>query len=788
MEWQHYRYKQGHRYADCGTGILTGDVIAVDIDIRDAKLSEQMRDLAIDRFGKAPERVGLAPKVALIYRVEGEPFKKIHTRDYTLAGDKPGDKPHKVEILADGQQIVCYHIHPETGKPYRWNGAGEPTKTPVSKLSGVTRQQCEEYVAECEALLAKTGTPCGKLKGAAGAEATGAGANARDDQEALRASDPALLREALACIPNADEDYDKWIAMCLAIKGALGRSGYDEWMQWSSLSSKHDTAISEKAWKTAKPDRIGAGTIFKLAQDHGWKFPRGKSRAHAIELRAGEAARELAELAAAMPAVCEAEQLMVYGGQLTHPYMVERPGFRGRTVQVLALNVLSPRALASHIDSQIGFTQWKVYKDGPRPVTADCPDKLVQTLLDRSDLIAKIPVQVRGISATPVWRDGELVSASGYDHDSRMWITAPNIALPKPTRRAVAEALTYLQDEWLSEFRFADDRSAAAAVGLLVSAAMRSSLPHCPMFVVNKHEHGEGGSTLCTLAAVVQTGRPPAVITVNAEDGNAEIEKRIDSTQLAGEMTICLDNWKSGGVVNLTSLATIVSEPERKVRYLGLSKNVTCPNSQLVLVNGRNIGVTDDFIRRTVEIALDTRMARPERRRFKRPNLIADAVAERAEILTACYTIVASGARAQVKTRAGFSEWTRLVAEPLAALGLPDISVVPEELRQADTELALLAQLLPEWKRLCERVEEPRGVTVSDVIGNARWDTAAKKVRGILGEATGAKTFQGEPQLNAWKVGYFLRRIAGRRIDKLRLVSPGTTRNGVARWRIEELE
>lgn len=267
MRWQHYRYKKAERrWPGCGVGILTGEVIAVDIDVRDPELARRLRDLAVKLLGAAPERVGAAPKTALIYRVKGEQFRKIHTGDYRLPRDKPGSKAHKVEILAEGEQLVCYHIHPDTGKPYQWNGAGEPLSTPVATLPRVTRQQCEEYLAECEELLTKAGTPCGTLS-RGGAKDT----DARDAQEALRADNPALVRNALACIPNDDVSYKDWIDMCFAIKGAFGNAGCGDWMRWSALSSKHLDKKSKAAWQSAHPNRRGAASIVHIAKQYGFK-------------------------------------------------------------------------------------------------------------------------------------------------------------------------------------------------------------------------------------------------------------------------------------------------------------------------------------------------------------------------------------------------------------------------------------------------------------------------------------------------------------------------------------
>ena len=264
--WQEYIYKPEDTFEGCGIGILTGKVIAIDIDIRSKKLAVLIQREAVRRFGKAPERIGLAPKVALLYAVKGEPFEKIQTRDYELPDDAPDDKAHKVEVLAKGQQLVCYHLHPETKKPYRWNGAGDPLKIAAGKLPHVTQAQCKDFVQWCEEQLSKAGKPCGRLKSAAN-ESPHLSAD-------LRAEDSGVLRSALALIPNEDVEYDDWIYICYAIKGALGEDGREDWLRWSALSSKkHNLKESEKAWKATKPHKIGAGTIYHLALQRGWKFP-----------------------------------------------------------------------------------------------------------------------------------------------------------------------------------------------------------------------------------------------------------------------------------------------------------------------------------------------------------------------------------------------------------------------------------------------------------------------------------------------------------------------------------
>ena len=81
----------------------------------------------------------------------------------------------------------------------------------------------------------------------------------------------AAIREALAWIPNADLDYDSWVRIGLALKGALGDAGGDLFAAWSAQSGKDDAAFTAKTWAGLKAERIGAGTIYHLAMERGWR-------------------------------------------------------------------------------------------------------------------------------------------------------------------------------------------------------------------------------------------------------------------------------------------------------------------------------------------------------------------------------------------------------------------------------------------------------------------------------------------------------------------------------------
>jgi putative DNA primase/helicase len=105
------------------TGLLTRMMPTLDIDIKAPAAAQAVEALVRERFeetGKILVRFGNAPKRAIPFKT-GAPFKKI-TANLTAPN---GDIEQKLELLADGQQVVAFGIHPDTQRPYDWFG-GEP--------------------------------------------------------------------------------------------------------------------------------------------------------------------------------------------------------------------------------------------------------------------------------------------------------------------------------------------------------------------------------------------------------------------------------------------------------------------------------------------------------------------------------------------------------------------------------------------------------------------------------------------------------------------------------------
>ena len=159
-----------------------------------------------------------------------------------------------------GQQFVAHAIHPDTGRPYEWP-EDSLADLDIGDLPAVDEAGVRAFLDEALALVPDHLKPSAACRGAAVDTAS----------SHSQAGTLAAIREALAWIPNADLDYDSWVRIGLALKGALGDAGGDLFAAWSAQSGKDDAAFTAKTWAGLKAERIGAGTIYHLAMERGWK-------------------------------------------------------------------------------------------------------------------------------------------------------------------------------------------------------------------------------------------------------------------------------------------------------------------------------------------------------------------------------------------------------------------------------------------------------------------------------------------------------------------------------------
>jgi hypothetical protein len=112
---------------------LTVNTPTLDVDILDHAVCQAVFERITERFEKHGQvlcRTGNAPKFAVPFRTD-TPFKKIRVEllppDINLLPDGKVRDDVRVpafEFLGDGQQFICFGIHPDTKADYRWDPPG----------------------------------------------------------------------------------------------------------------------------------------------------------------------------------------------------------------------------------------------------------------------------------------------------------------------------------------------------------------------------------------------------------------------------------------------------------------------------------------------------------------------------------------------------------------------------------------------------------------------------------------------------------------------------------------
>ncbi len=132
------------------TGILTKFTPCIDIDLLNEEAAKAVEDLARERFeerGYFLVRIGKAPKRAILFRTN-DPFPKC---SLSLVAPN-GDATQKIEVLADGQQVVVAGVHPETRKDYVWHG-GALIDIPREQLPYISVEEAQQFLKDAAALL-----------------------------------------------------------------------------------------------------------------------------------------------------------------------------------------------------------------------------------------------------------------------------------------------------------------------------------------------------------------------------------------------------------------------------------------------------------------------------------------------------------------------------------------------------------------------------------------------------------------------------------------------------------
>lgn len=262
--WRQYVYSPGDewKWRTWGVGLLTGELVGVDIDILDGPEVKQLLQAAYNTLGPSPVRIGYFPKSLLIYR------NATPQRKRTLNCGESG----KIEILGEGQQFVAFATHPDTGQPYVWHG-GSPLDIPFAELKEVDAQQIEQFLVRA-AEIAAVGSSPSPPPTAAAPSSTQPSAPPNDLSAGMHWPFQECARGLLK-IRLSEHEYERWRNIGWGFRAAAiadnhdGEIAYKVWLRWCQSQPGYDgERPCRTVWDTYDPGRddgVTAATFYREA-------------------------------------------------------------------------------------------------------------------------------------------------------------------------------------------------------------------------------------------------------------------------------------------------------------------------------------------------------------------------------------------------------------------------------------------------------------------------------------------------------------------------------------------
>ena len=826
------------------TGILCGEVVGVDVDVLDEALSEKLAARAVEMFGHTSlQRIGRAPKMLLVYRVE-TPHEKLSTPDL-IFGEDPTDKnaKAKVELLAQGQQFVAFGIHPDTKAPYAW-----PEKSPLdvqlSDVPLVTLELLKQFVEEAEAVLRAAGARTkAEIKDGAKAQKQWEKDQKKADKESKERKTEVeketkkrekqgyaaagicpgekpsreKIASALRRIPN-DLDYDEWIKIGFALYGELGEAGRDLWEAWSATYTGNDPKVSAAKWTSFKNGRsVCIATLFWHARKNGWWWKErhpssgvGNTTRDAnetapsedlptIEIKDGQ----LSELATKAETLLIDAGVPIYqrGGELVRPIIETVDASRGRKTKVAQLRMLDPVYLR---DLLARHAIWLRYDKRENQMNmTNPPFETATTVMARAgEWNFKT---IAGVISTPTMRpDGSLLMGQGYDEVTGLLLVEPPPmpAIPDQPTKADALAALALLEGLIVGFPFVTDVDKAVALSGIITPILRGAFPVTPMHASRAPTAGSGKSFLWDTVSAIAIGQLMPVMSTGANV--EETEKRLAATMMTGQPLISIDNIS--GELGGDALCQAIERPVVELRILGRSEKVRIESrGTSMFATGNNFTVLGDLTRRVITVNLDPEVERPELRQFDF-DPVDRVLADRGKYIAAALTIgrayVVAARPGRLPRLASFENWSDLVRSALVWLGKADPVQSMESARAEDPERVELSELLEAWAKVMGR-EHSNRAKLNDVIlkgtamvrpGGQQYDVnnpvameptypeLYSALEALAYRATGKRGQKPDARL----LGNYLRKFKGKIVDGKRFAMKPDDKRG-AEWWVEDV-
>ncbi len=320
---------------------------------------------------------------------------------------------------------------------------------------------------------------------------------------------------------------------------------------------------------------------------------------------------------------------------------------------------------------------------------------------------------LRAVVGCPVvTREGELLTAKGYNLASGLYVDAPEVSFSAKASPADAQAALGRLAALVADFPFDSEGDKANALALLLTPFLRHYVDgNVPLFVVEAPTPGTGKTLLAS--ALLSLSTPGFTFTDGPSErergASEEWSKHLGAILAESPSAVLLDNLR--GMISSGTLEGFLTNPKTlKVRILGESKMQEIDASGVTMVaTGNNALFQHDMARRSCFIRLDAGMEHPEQRaEFSIPNLLEHIKRHRTELLADVAVVLSAwimAGRPEGKGRKGsFERWAAVLSGVLEVCGESEFLATDSERAAAsDPESDSWRGFFAEWfERYCD--------------------------------------------------------------------------------------
>jgi len=222
---------------------------------------------------------------------------------------------------------------------------------------------------------------------------------------------------------------------------------------------------------------------------------------------------------------------------------------------------------------------------------------------------------------------------------------------------------------------------------------------------------------------------------------------------MEGRPLVFLDNHN--GVLEHDLIAQAVTGDKVLIRKFGVLENIEVETRAVIAATGNGISIGEDLDRRALLIEIDTELAQPHFRKYRKPSPVDLILADRAKYIKAALIaplayIAAGCPKVTDKQVLDFEDWERLVRFPLIWLGEGDPLDAMEDASNTDADRRNACAMRVAIKTVCGCGKDKEKYA-EDII-NAFSDASMKEpsAMAILMAVAGGKKGASAKKLGWW--------------------------------------